>query len=452
MSSPTQRSPAADGPKRRACDECRSRKLACTKEADGCARCKRDGVKCHYSPQKQMGRPRKVKRPQDKPQTHVQVEDEPTERRQPLIMPATDSAMDLDLDMAFFGMNDVNFLDLMGSDFAPYPHQSAPEPPKQPAPSPGAWQMMTTEHLAHEVDFDHNPVPDPLAEEVSPQQVADIMTAEIPETISLPALSPQQSSSISSEPSPSSSSQPTTCSCLASLYLALDSLSHLPKDACSAIHVARSASKAAYNTISCPICSTPSLDPTDPNVHPPIQSLQNMMMLGALLPSLSNAYKAILRMVDEEAHAANIHSRKLVFQLTSYGGLWGSLADADNICGAAENVDGRELDPAMWRLTVRALLKVDVYGLSDCTPGYEQFGRDKSGQPLFQPGLKDIIQMMEDRSRMRHEQVDALVAAGQLRMSGSCEYIPLENHTGEKPTCFRIIDIAKKSMQSLVIP
>ncbi|KAK6841295.1 hypothetical protein PG987_002155 [Apiospora arundinis] len=45
--------------KHRACDECRSRKLACSKEADGCTRCKREGIACHYSPQKQMGRPRK---------------------------------------------------------------------------------------------------------------------------------------------------------------------------------------------------------------------------------------------------------------------------------------------------------------------------------------------------------------------------------------------------------
>ncbi|KAK8050665.1 hypothetical protein PG994_012395 [Apiospora phragmitis] len=49
----------SSAPKHRACDECRSRKLACSKEADGCARCKREGIVCHYSPQKQMGRPRK---------------------------------------------------------------------------------------------------------------------------------------------------------------------------------------------------------------------------------------------------------------------------------------------------------------------------------------------------------------------------------------------------------
>lgn len=51
---------ASDGiPRHRACDECRSRKLACSKEADGCSRCRKEGIPCHYSPQKPMGRPRK---------------------------------------------------------------------------------------------------------------------------------------------------------------------------------------------------------------------------------------------------------------------------------------------------------------------------------------------------------------------------------------------------------
>ncbi|OIW34811.1 hypothetical protein CONLIGDRAFT_626864 [Coniochaeta ligniaria NRRL 30616] len=455
MVHPTSKSPEAEGPKRRACDECRSRKLACTKEADGCSRCKRDGVRCHYSRQKQMGRPRKPKQQQET----VQVEVVP-ESREPVIMPASDSSMDLDLDMAFFDMNDISFLDLMGSEYSlglhSTPSETMPPPPKQPVRqtrSPGVWQMMSAEHLAHDINFDNDAEPQPLSQEVSLEEAAEIMSAEIPETLSLPALSPPQQSSTSSEhPSPSDH-QPQICGCLASLYLALDSLQHLPQDACSAINVARTASKTAHNAITCPICSTPPLDPTDPTTHgAPMQSLQNMMMLGALLPSLSNAYKTILRAVDAEAHAANLSSRKLPFQLAAYGGLWGALA-TDNLCGAATDIEGRELEPAMWRLTVRALLKIDVYGISDCAPTGR--GDETPAQQLpWQPGLKDIIQMMEERSRSRHEQIDRLVAEGRMRVDdGRCEYVPLDGGgTGEKPTCFRIIDIAKKSLQSLDIP
>ncbi|PTB67105.1 hypothetical protein BBK36DRAFT_1117001 [Trichoderma citrinoviride] len=52
--------PAPAGPqKHRACDECRSRKIACSKEPNGCDRCLKDGHPCVYSAQKPMGRPRK---------------------------------------------------------------------------------------------------------------------------------------------------------------------------------------------------------------------------------------------------------------------------------------------------------------------------------------------------------------------------------------------------------
>ena len=50
-----------------ACDECRARKLKCSGESTGCARCVADSVTCLYSPRKQMGRPRKRKREEDTP-------------------------------------------------------------------------------------------------------------------------------------------------------------------------------------------------------------------------------------------------------------------------------------------------------------------------------------------------------------------------------------------------
>ncbi|KAI6828856.1 hypothetical protein KC340_g15141 [Hortaea werneckii] len=47
---------------RAACDECRLKKLKCTGEQPACSRCVRDGIQCIYSPQKQMGRPKKRQR------------------------------------------------------------------------------------------------------------------------------------------------------------------------------------------------------------------------------------------------------------------------------------------------------------------------------------------------------------------------------------------------------
>ncbi|KAL9103353.1 MAG: hypothetical protein Q9163_001619 [Psora crenata] len=45
-----------------ACDECRARKLKCSREPTGCSRCVADKIVCHYKPRKRMGRPRKRRR------------------------------------------------------------------------------------------------------------------------------------------------------------------------------------------------------------------------------------------------------------------------------------------------------------------------------------------------------------------------------------------------------
>lgn len=65
MLSPKHISPGEDGagPKKHAaCDECRARKLKCSGEQSGCRRCVKQGLSCHYSVQKQMGRPPKKRK------------------------------------------------------------------------------------------------------------------------------------------------------------------------------------------------------------------------------------------------------------------------------------------------------------------------------------------------------------------------------------------------------
>ncbi|KAJ5414826.1 hypothetical protein N7509_000160 [Penicillium cosmopolitanum] len=48
-----------------ACDECRKRKLKCSGDLSGCTRCLKQSIICHYSVQKQMGRPKKRARADD---------------------------------------------------------------------------------------------------------------------------------------------------------------------------------------------------------------------------------------------------------------------------------------------------------------------------------------------------------------------------------------------------
>jgi hypothetical protein len=436
------------------------RKLACSKEIDGCARCKREGIKCVYSPQKRMGRPRKH-RPVDvaePPQSTVAgpaaPKETPKEEAPPIVIPdfEFDPTIGMDLDMSFLDVNnmDMNFFELVDPNNPQLPpapiqvgvDQRAVEYGKRGLVSPDAFWPMSS-GLA-DINFDEPPPPSarPPVPEITAEDVAQILSADLPEV--LPGLSPPSTSSPSSQASsPESDNSARTCGCLSALYLALDSLQTLPKDVCEAMRVARTATKTAHDTILCPLCGDPPLEPT---TKPPIQALQSIMMLGALLPSLSNAYMRILSMVDAEAAAADRERRKISFSLSGYGGLWGMAAKMDPVkCRAADRLEGAVLEPILWRLTVRALLKMDVYGINELTAGVDV---DEGFQ---QPGLKDIINMMEERSRRRHQQVDAMIAAGVIRKPTNCDYVPLSSTT-DKPTCLRIIDIAKRSMDELIIP
>jgi hypothetical protein len=359
-----------------------------------------------------------------------------------------DSTLGMDLDLSFLDMNnmDMNFLEIIDPNiqFPPAPAQigSDQEPAENGKPlgqrqHPGSFWPMSSN--LSDINFDEptGPTATP-APEITAEEVNQLFSGELD---TLPSLSSPSSSSPSTHDSPPEQDSAKSCDCLSALYLALNSLQNLPQDVSQAMHVARTATKTAHDTILCPNCSNPPLEPT---AMPPIQALQSLMMLGALLPSVSNAYMRILTMVDAESAEADANRRKIRFTLTAYGGLWGWAAQAEPTkCGAAERLEGAMLEPILWRLTVRALLKMDVYGINELTPGVDD---DENAR---QPGLKDIINMMEERSRQRHEQMDAMVAAG-LVLSSNCQHVSLSS--GEKPTCMRIIDIAKRSMDDLVIP
>lgn len=439
------------------------RKLACSKEVDGCARCKREGIKCVYSPQKRMGRPRKhrpiqVAEPDIAPsQPSKESEAVPT-----VIVPEFefDSTIGMDLDLSFLDMGnvDVNFLELMdpNSEFLPQPAEpmtnqanqdsipkettplSPPEHPvHQTSPRGAFWPVSS--HLG-EINFDTPPPSaQPAPELITAEDVAQLFSSDLTET--LPSLSPPSSNSPSTYASTPEQDCTRSCGCLAALYLAMDSLQTLPKEVGHAIQVARTATRTAHDAILCPVCGDPPIGPTN---QPPMNALQNMMMLGALLPSLSTAYMHILTMVDAEAAAADAEHRKITFTLKGYGGVWGWMANggSSKCQGGAERLEGAVLEPVLWRLTVRALLKIDVYGINEFTPGND-------AGDVQQPGLKDIINMMEERSRRRHALMDSLVESGVLEKT-SVDYVPLSS--GEKPTCMRIIDIAKRSMDDLIIP
>jgi hypothetical protein len=416
-----------------------------------------------YSAQKPMGRPRK--------RAHDEVEAapkaravEPQEKHQHIeIMPPFDSSLGLELDMSFldFDNQDMNFFDIIDTKFTAGPDLfldpllSQPVPPEMEQPGLGTEdRLYIGDYIGGTINFDFDAQPqelsppDPQAE-ISREDIEKIMAAEMPEKT--PSLSPAPSHTASNNATPSASSDiepppppPPACACLHTLYLALDSLQRLPNEVGAAMKVARTATRRAHEAVLCSICGNP---PLEHSYVPPIASFQNLMMLGALLPSLAHAYTRILTMVDDAACKADHEHRRIAFELDNYGGLWGTMADDFTSSSAREKLTAAPLEPTLWRLTVRAMLKIDVYGLhhieNDPIPSSTCVNLINGGHP----GLKDIITLVEERSRKRHQELDMALAAGLIQKPDNCNY-----DIGGEPPCMRIINIAKKSLDDLVIP
>ncbi|KAH9243140.1 hypothetical protein K456DRAFT_28481 [Colletotrichum gloeosporioides 23] len=468
--SSSSQSKSADGVvKHRACDECRSRKLACTKEPDGCSRCKREGLRCVYSPQKQMGRPRKRRHVEESPEAQpssIKPQDQAQQSQAPLITQPT-----LDTDFSAFLTQDfnVNYLDLLSPLDGP-PSTLPPElaslstmaytEPRYPA---GDFQFgVGGVDLLGGINFDESDSADKGLPQDINKSFTDLLSAQVPDKVF--SVSPAASSSDASNtvandtPESSTSAQThdthhdpdattvkaydnTTCSCLSQIFLSLDALSRLSNDVKIAMAMARQAARTAHDVINCPACS--GIDITKP---PPMQSFQNMMMLGTILPATANAYAKILELVDAETARAKKESRMITFRFAEYGGLWGEMNKRDKGCGVIETFDNREMDPDSWRLTVRGLLKVDIYGYDFETT---------NGTGYHHLGLKDVIKEMEDRSNHRHDALDAHVAAGNphpmLHTQHNLMVPEGKDDSPENRNCLKIIEMARVALDKLVI-
>jgi hypothetical protein len=264
-------------------------------------------------------------------------------------------------------------------------------------------------------------------------------SASPPAASSSSASPPSQSDGISAglKPVPS-----VPCNCLTNLYYCLDSLSRLPPDIFSAMRVARHATKVAHNTIRCDACAGPS-DPFEP---PPIQCFQNLMCLAALVPSACNAYAAILETIDQETASAKAEGRELWFSLQDIGGLWGALGDAHSNCDKMRGFNRRNMHPELWRTTMRAILRLDVYGMGARDDGSD----DDTREPHY--GLKDVVRLLEERSHTRHTKLDELAAQGKIPHAS-----PYLLHRAYKPqppeerNCMKVLEAARLALDSLVI-
>lgn len=267
-------------------------------------------------------------------------------------------------------------------------------------------------------------------------------TSETSTSITTPSLSSQGASpseqqrpaqlTPSSSLAPHEPIQSTTCSCLADLYLALDSLARLPNEVIPALRTARTAAHAAHNTIRCEVCCPP--------IHKTMKmtaaAFQNSMLIGALIPSIADAYHRILELVDAEATRAIATHIQLTFNLSEYGGTWGELT------GSSEVDETKVMDPAAWRRRVRSLLKIDVYGVNTL---------NSDGTVRFrQMGLRDLVAEMDERSRARHAEIDAMIDAG-LSAPVGMNGLPASHSQGKEPHCRHVVQLVREAVDNLHI-
>jgi len=233
-------------------------------------------------------------------------------------------------------------------------------------------------------------------------------------------ISPASSDAISSEHQ--HDIQPVKCSCLASIYLALASLQQFPSEISTALAVVRSAGHTAQNVLRCQACGCAPLA----EVRPPIEAFQNTMLLGTIIPTITDGYQKMLTMIDCETNVAKAAGSKKVFRLKDYGGVYGMNGLC---CPTMTNFENVEMDPYEWRTTVRALLRTDIYGHEDMSTG-----------------IKGILDEMEQRAKLRHDKLDAMFVAGLLSKSDGRLCV------GEKDRgCKRIMDTARMALDDLVI-
>lgn len=232
-----------------------------------------------------------------------------------------------------------------------------------------------------------------------------------------------------------------SCPCLSSLYMALESLTNLPRNISAAMRVARHASKVAQGVINCKVCSCNLLDISE---APPMQSFQNMMLLATLVPSACNAYTAIVGMIDRESNLAMQQGRRIFFSMREMGGLW----EHEAVSGRALPADLMEFDdtdlgPREWRRIMLVIIRLDVYGDRAKQPNRP------SGSPSMM-GLSDVVAALDERSQKRHALVDASIAAGTLPQHRHYMMTP-RSCKPEDRNCVRVLEVARMALNNLVI-
>lgn len=313
--------------RRAACEECRNKKLKCTGEQPACSRCVRENITCYYSPQKQMGRPKKRQRTEeDDIQGSASLQ--------------TESNQGWDgMDISRYGSG--GGLDGM-------------QPWLPPSASPDGW------------DFDLHNVPG-----LTP----DNGSSDSPPTLNLPpelqqththnhnhahrhtiqpfSNSAHRDTSTSLLLDPVLGASPSTlpgCACLSTLYLTLNNLQQMDPNFAFpfALHPLREAMTTASEVLACVEC---------PKSF--ISSVQNTQLAGTLLTSIAERFARVLESINTESERAETAGESKKFRLADLNTSTSHLHTGGLGCAAAFSID---LSPREWRSMAKKVVRAEVHG------------------------------------------------------------------------------------------
>lgn len=302
------------------------RKLKCSGEVEGCSRCTFEGVTCHYSVRKTMGRPRKRRR----------EEEGYTERNGAIKEITRPNTQDPNPNaLSYSGFDTANLQSVnsggesleqsVGIDSGAFGDQIDDNRfplPQMPGLSPmvgfARWDPFQNPDT-------HSPVDTTLAELHTQPSSYNSTTSSLPSDITRGG-----------------------CSCLASLYSSLATFQSLPDPSFPySMGVLRTARRCACEVLRCPTC---------PRQY--TLAVQNTMLLSTLVQLLIIEYAKLIKHIDERS----MSGEKIAFRMGEVSSCLDTRHTGAPDCPMAINVD---LDGEEWQMLARKAVKQEIVGTAE---------------------------------------------------------------------------------------
>jgi hypothetical protein len=304
-----------------------TRKLKCSGDAPTCARCSREMITCVYSPQKQMGRPRKRRREDD---AELVVE------------------TGTEMLAANYASHDVNFDDIsVLPNFASYGLESPPE--LQDLASHGNSHLFSFPETRDET------IPSPGPEYRSLRGITYICLPTLRFGLHTPVdptlwyTQSSESHQLSDQGSPPDQHLMGPCTCLSLSYLTLTELQSVSTFAFPQVIIPlRKAMDTVTSLIQCPVCPK--------EVFGAIQNLQSIV---SLFKAIIERFSKVLDEVDAEAGRLEQSGLKKPYRIGDNSPGLQHLHTGTLDCPMGFSI---EIESGDWKKLVKTALRTEIYG------------------------------------------------------------------------------------------